>query len=124
MPIFKRYYIADIPGLGWLAKFYITHYIHYIGAVLLLAFIAYRIAEYMMVKHSTRKLTASGYIRGMLLGGITITGIFLVIRNLHGIWLSPGFIIFLDITHLGLVMIFIPVISYCGIQKKPWTQAR
>ena len=29
MPIFKRYYIADIPGLGWLAKFYITHYIHY-----------------------------------------------------------------------------------------------
>jgi hypothetical protein len=29
MPIFKRYYIADIPGFGWLAQFYVTHYIHY-----------------------------------------------------------------------------------------------
>ena len=30
MPIFKRYYIADIPGFGWLAQFYVTHYIHYL----------------------------------------------------------------------------------------------
>ncbi|MDJ0667751.1 MAG: hypothetical protein QNJ61_10750, partial [Desulfobacterales bacterium] len=36
MPIFKRYYIADLPGLGWLAQFYTTHYIHYLGAILLL----------------------------------------------------------------------------------------
>ena len=33
MPIFKRYYISDIPGMGWLAKFYVTHYIHYLGAI-------------------------------------------------------------------------------------------
>ena len=37
MPIFRRYYIADIPGLGWLAQFYLTHYIHYLGAILILA---------------------------------------------------------------------------------------
>jgi len=24
MPIFKRYYIADIPGLSWTADYYIT----------------------------------------------------------------------------------------------------
>ena len=35
MPIFKRYYIADIPGLAWTAKFYVTHYLHYLGAILL-----------------------------------------------------------------------------------------
>ena len=41
MPIFKRYYIADIPGLGWLAAYWVTHYIHYLGAALLLGIGAY-----------------------------------------------------------------------------------
>ncbi|MBW2050308.1 MAG: hypothetical protein JRJ09_17530, partial [Deltaproteobacteria bacterium] len=36
MPIFKRYYISDIPGMAWSADFYATHYIHYMGAILLL----------------------------------------------------------------------------------------
>ncbi|MCP4020290.1 MAG: hypothetical protein GY729_00480, partial [Desulfobacteraceae bacterium] len=41
MPIFKRYYIADIPGLGWLAKFYVNHSLHYIFAAILIAFTTY-----------------------------------------------------------------------------------
>jgi hypothetical protein len=28
MPIFKRYYISDIPALGWSSDFYFTHAIH------------------------------------------------------------------------------------------------
>ena len=30
MPIYKRYYLSDIPGFGWLAEFFIIHYIHYL----------------------------------------------------------------------------------------------
>lgn len=41
MPIFARYHISDIPGLGWLADFYVTHAVHYIMAALLLALGAY-----------------------------------------------------------------------------------
>ena len=37
MPIYNRYYMSDIPGLGWLADFYATRYVHYIGASVLLA---------------------------------------------------------------------------------------
>lgn len=36
MPIFKRYYIADIPGLGWLADPYTVHWVHYAGAIALM----------------------------------------------------------------------------------------
>ncbi len=32
MPIMKRYYIADIPGLGWLADFFATSLLHYAAA--------------------------------------------------------------------------------------------
>jgi small-conductance mechanosensitive channel len=124
MPIFKRYYIADIPGLGWLAQFFVTHYIHYLAAILFLAFAAYIVLDYLVLKHKSRRMTASGYLRGALLAGILASGLFLVIRNLAGSNLAPGFIIGLDLSHLGLVMAFLFVSLYCLIFKKQWTKTR
>jgi hypothetical protein len=124
MPIFKRYYIADIPGLGWLAEFFITHYIHYLAAILFLAFTAYMIIDYLLSQRKSRRMTASGYVRSALLAGILASGVFLVIRNLAGSNLSSDFIIFLDLCHLGLVMAFLFVSLYCFIYKKQWTTIR
>ena len=124
MPIFKRYYIADIPGLGWLAEFFVTHYIHYLGAIVLLALIAYIAADYLILKRNARRMTASGYIRLVLLTGILVSGGLLVIRNLTGTHFSPEFIIFLDIIHLGLVVVFLFVSLYGLIVKKHWTTQR
>jgi hypothetical protein len=124
MPIFKRYYIADIPGLGWLAEFFVTHYIHYLGAIVLLALIAYIAADYLILKRNARRMTASGYIRLVLLTGILVSGGLLVIRNLTGTHFSPEFIIFLDIIHLGLVVVFLFVSLYSLIVKKHWTTQR
>ena len=124
MPIFKRYYIADIPGLGWLAEFLVTHYIHYLAAILFLAFAAYMILDYLVLKRKSRTMTATGYVRSALLAGILASGLFLVIRNLAGSNLSSGFIIVLDLCHLGLVMAFLFVSLYCLIFKKQWTKIR
>jgi small-conductance mechanosensitive channel len=124
MPIFKRYYIADIPGLGWLAEFFITHYIHYLAAVLFLAFTAYMIIDYLLSQRKTRRLTISGYVRSALLAGILASGVFLVVRNLAGSNFSADFIIFLDLCHLGLVMAFLFVSLYCFVCKKQWTTVR
>ncbi len=124
MPIFKRYYIADIPGLGWLAEFFVTHYIHYLGAVALFALAAYIITDYLFLQRHSRRLTASGYVRLAVLSGILASGALLVIRNLTGTSFAPGFIIFLDISHLGLVMVFLFVSLYCLVFKKHWTTAR
>ena len=124
MPIFKRYYIADIPGLGWLAQFYVTHYIHYLAAILILALVAYMIIDYLILQKKHFRLTASGYVRGAILAGILLSGILLVIRNLAGSQFGPRFIIFLDLAHLGLVMTFLMATGYCLIFKKKWTNAR
>jgi len=121
MPIFKRYYIADIPGLGWLAKFYITHYIHYICAALLIGFSAYIITGYIMSGRKKSKLTVTGYLRGVLIIGLIATGIPLVIRNFDGYIFSHNLIIFLDLSHLALVMLFLFTSLYCLIFKKKWT---
>lgn len=124
MPIFKRYYIADIPGLGWLAKFYVTHYIHYLGAIVLLALIGFVLVQHLLMDRQRRRSTASGYLRGFMLGGIVISGVFLVVRNLKGIWFPPEFIIFLNLAHLGLVMVFLGTLLYCRLAQKRWTQVR
>ena len=112
MPIFKRYYIADIPGLGWLAKFYITHYLHYLFAILLIALTSYVVTEYLINNRKRFKVTISGFIQGALVSGLVITGILLVIRNLAGFVFWPGFIIFLDIGHIGLVMVLLMTEGY------------
>ena len=122
MPIFKRYYIADIPGLGWLAKFYVTHYIHYLFAIILIGLTSYVIAEYLFMNRKRIKITISGYIRGALVVGLVITGILLVIRNLAGSCFQPGFIIFLDLTHLGIVIVLLMASLYCIIFKKKWAK--
>ena len=124
MPIFKRYYIADIPGLGWLAQFYVTHYIHYLAAIFILALVAYLIMDYLILQKKHLRLTASGYVRGAILAGILISGILLVIRNLSGSRLAPQFIIFLDLAHLGLVMSFLLAAVYCLVRKRRWVAQR
>jgi len=123
MPIFKRYYIADIPGLGWLAKFFITHYMHYLGAVAFLALASYLIVEYLLLLRRRLRISASGYARGGMLAGIVVTGLLMVIRNLSGILFPPGLIIFLNLAHLGLVMLFLGTVIICRVQKKKWTIA-
>lgn len=121
MPIFKRYYIAELPGLGWLAEFFVTHYIHYLGAILFLVLVFYMVVDYVVLKRQSRKLTKTGWIRSIVLAGILVSGVFLVIRNLSGSNLSSNFIIFLDLSHLGGVMVFLLLSAYCLIFRKKWT---
>ncbi len=120
MPIFKRYYIADIPGLGWLAQFYVTHYMHYLFAIVLLAIAGYWIADYWLTKNRRGRLTVSGYVRASIVFAIIVTGALLVIRNLPDVVLSPNLIIFLDVAHLGLAVTLLAAGAICLILKKPW----
>jgi len=122
MPIFKRYYIADIPGLGWLAEYYLTHYIHYIGAILLFFMFAYCAAGYFLVGRHAFRLTRSAYIRIILLTAITITGILRVLKNLPDIVFSPNFTMFIDISHLVFMMIFLMAGAVFLITKKGWME--
>ncbi|MDY6790057.1 MAG: hypothetical protein SWH54_02195 [Thermodesulfobacteriota bacterium] len=120
MPIFKRYYIADIPGLGWLAEYYVTLYIHYLFAILLIGIISYIIIEYLVLRRKKIKITLSGYIRGSVVAGLLITGILLVIRNHEVSGFAPGFIIFLYLCHLTLVMVLLMTGLVSVIFNKKW----
>ncbi|ADG82484.1 formate dehydrogenase subunit gamma [Thermincola potens] len=50
MPLYKRYKIADIPGLGWSADFSITLYWHYIAAIILIFAVTYHVFKAIFMK--------------------------------------------------------------------------
>jgi hypothetical protein len=124
MPIYKRYYLADIPGLQWLANFWTTRYVHYLGAVLLLALLAYVVFGYVVLDRKKERITLTGYLRGVLLAGIVTTGILFILKNFPVYLFPPAFITVLDLSHLGFVMSFLLVSLYCLVFKKNWTTAR
>lgn len=120
MPIFKRYYISDIPGMAWSADFYLTHIIHYLGAIVLLGLIAYAVLDYLAVGRKRFRLTASGCVRAALLAAIVLTGILRVFKNLPDVVFSPEFTMFIDIAHLGFMMFFLLAILFFRLAGSGW----
>lgn len=122
MPIFKRYYIADLPGMSWLAQFYVTHYLHYLGAAFLFGLTAYVLADFLITnRDAIRRISLSGYVRGAIVAVILASGVLLLIRNFPGYRFHPGFITFLDLSHLSMVLLYLMVALYCLVFKKSWT---
>lgn len=105
MPIFKRYYVADIPGLGWLADFYFTHKMHYVLAALLLALLAQVLVLWFTRWRHVLRMTPGGVVRAGLLAGIVLTGIMRMVKNQPGMSFSPELTMVVDWTHLGLVLL-------------------
>jgi len=120
MPIFARYYISDLPGMAWSADFYLTHYLHYLGACLFLALLAYAALDYLLSGRRRYALTGVAYVCIALLGGIVITGIFRVLKNLPDVVFSPAFTMFIDIAHLGFMILYIVAALFSLIGKRRW----
>ena len=124
MPIMKRYYIADIPGLSWLADFYTTHTMHYILAAVLIFLLVYIVVVYLAVDRRNFKLTAMAMIRIVLMAILIASGVFRVLKNLPDIAFSPDFIVLIDFTHLGaaMILIFAGIVSL--ILRRRWVAQR
>jgi hypothetical protein len=120
MPIFKRYYVADIPGLGWLAEFYFTHRLHYIGAIVFLMLAAYLLTHFLLTAKKDYRLTLSAHVRIVFLAGIIITGVFRVLKNLSDVVFSPKFTLVIDISHLGFMMIYLFTAMLCLVFGSHW----
>ncbi len=104
MPIFNRYYISSIPGLGWTADFYFTHIMHYVAGAVFLFLITYWAAQYLKSWKNQFILTVAGGLKAGLWAAIAVTGVLRVIKNLPSMHFSPTSTMLLDWMHLALVM--------------------
>jgi vacuolar-type H+-ATPase subunit I/STV1 len=124
MPIYKRYYVSSLPGLHWLADFYVTHWLHYLSAAVLMGLVVYTLVIFFFAYNRTKKISISGFVRGLIILCLIVTGILLVINNLPGSIFSQGAIIFLDIAHMALAMLFLFAGLVAIIRKSPWVVER
>jgi uncharacterized membrane protein len=120
MPLYKRYYIADIPGMAWSADFYITHLLHYIFAILLFGVVGYVVLNHLLTGRRSAALTASGYVRSLIVAGLMVSGMLLVTYNFSGVSLPVWAAASLLFTHLGLAMALIVTGLIAIIRKMPW----
>jgi len=104
MPIASRYRIVAVPGLGWLGDFWLTHKLHYLGAIGLLLLVGYVVTCWALKWRREHSLSALGWARVGVLALLIATGAVRVLKNLPGVSFSPDPIMLVDWAHLGLAL--------------------
>lgn len=100
MPIFARYYLADVPGFAWTADYYLNHVLHYGLAASLLVFLGRSLLPALR-----RRWTSGGVLLALCWAGVAATGLVRVMKNQPDAFFSPTFVMFVDWSHLGFVML-------------------
>ncbi len=105
MPIFKRYYIADLPGLAWTADFYVTHLIHYVAATVFLTIIAYRVGLAVFARGvAPFRVSRLQWVQAAAVAGLIITGALRVWKNLPDAHVSMAAGMVVAISHMLFAM--------------------
>lgn len=117
MPLAKRYYLTEIPGMAWTGDFYVVHKLHYLFAALLLFIVGVVVVNWFVEWREQITLTGFGMARVILLGGLIVSGGFRVYRNMPDVTLHPDWIMLIEWFHLGLVML-LGMVALAALLKK------
>ena len=124
MPIASRYRIVAVPGLGWLGDFWLTHKLHYVGAIGLLVLAGYVGTLWLLEWRRAHGLSALGWARVGLLALLIGTGAVRVLKNLPGVNFAPDPIMLVDWAHLGLaVALGLLALARLGFKASYWAEA-
>ncbi|PTN32783.1 FeS-binding protein [Desulfonatronum sp. SC1] len=106
MPLFKRYYVADIPGLAWTADFFVQHVLHYVAAGVFLALVAYWAVIHLRIHSRKYRITLWGWLRVATVAALIGTGFFRVLKNLPEWSFSPEAVMLIGWSHLAAALLF------------------
>lgn len=105
MPLAKRYFLTDLPGMAWTGDFFFVHKLHYVFAAILLFVVGLAAMNWLLEWRDKLCLTPMGGIRVILLGGLLVSGGLRVYRNLPGVTLDPTAILVIEWAHMGFAML-------------------
>jgi len=103
MPIMKRYYLADLPGLAWLADYSATSLLHYLAAAVFL-FLCGLIAARHLADPARAPLRGWRLARAGLYLLVILTGLAHAVHNTASWPLPPALAQTVVLAHLGGVM--------------------
>lgn len=121
MPLYKRYYIADIPGMQWSGDFFLNMMVHYVaGAFVLMTSIYFAIA--FIASPRRIKLSASGKVRSLFLGLALLSGGLMALKNLPGIRFDLPMHMASNFFHLGAALLFFLGSVVAIVTRSKWVQ--
>ena len=120
MPIYGRYFIADLPGLGWADDFFLNLHIHYLSGAVLLMIATFFAIIYRRRLSGAARLSRVGVTLTVLVGLVLASGLLSAAKNLPAINLSMGSLMVIVFIHLGAAMALILVTLWSWILKKRW----
>lgn len=120
MPLYKRYYIADLPGMRWSGDFYLNMMVHYIAGALVLMTAVYFTIGFLTGPRG-KKLTRTGKIRTVLLALALLSGGLMALKNLPGINFRQTLLMSSDFLHFGAAMFFVMISIVCIVLRNRWT---
>jgi len=125
MPLWKRYYVADIPGLGWSGDFFINVNVHILAGSLIAAIGVYALICLLAIRRNrSDRLTLAGKTKGVLLTLALATGIAMVVKNLPGVSFSMQALMIFNFTHMTAAALFLLVSLAALIFRQPWRHPR
>jgi hypothetical protein len=122
MPIFKRFYLADLPGFGWTGEFYADLLVHYLASAGLLLALGYLGVDYFLTQRRRLRLTGSGLVRSALLAVALGSGVMMMIKNFPGVRFPQNFLITLDLIHLSATMVFLLASLAAVLLRQKWVR--
>jgi hypothetical protein len=120
MPLWKRYYIADIPVMAWSGDFLVNVQVHYLFGSVILAIAVYFTILYINEQRSGLRLTRTGLIRAVLLGLTLVSGILQVLKNFPAVNPSFEMMVFLNLFHMGTAVLFFLFAIGCLVARSRW----
>jgi hypothetical protein len=125
MPIASRYRIAAVPGLGWLGDFWLTHRLHYVGAVGLLFLTAYVATRWLLEWRRDYALSVLGWTRAAIVFLLLATGAVRVLKNLPSVSFPPVPTMLVDWAHLALALLLgLVALLRLACRAKYWRNGR
>lgn len=124
MPLYRRYYIADIPGFGWSGNFFSNLYVHYIAGAVLLALSIYLCMVFWKQKRRNYSLTGSGLARVVALCLVLVSGVIMALKNLPGAVIPFPLVAVLNLGHMGLAVVAAALFVLSSILRWPWAIVR
>jgi membrane-associated PAP2 superfamily phosphatase len=120
LPIYRRYYISDIPGFAWAGDFFANLYVHYTAGALLVALSVYVCLGFWMLRRRQARLTRSGWARAVALGLVFATGVIMLIKNLPGAMIPFPWVAVLTVGHMALSLVAVAVVALSAVKRWPW----
>ena len=109
MPLYGRYYIADIPGFHWSGNFIVNLKIHLIAGAIVLALVIYRFTGIFILGQKLAAFTVLEKLTGLALAMVVLSGLMAGLKNFA--FLTPALSLHMTLTffHLGSAILLIIV---------------